>query len=213
MKGTAEYIEEMIEKKVNNLVELNVEQPIWDHMFTVAPLVVIGSKEGNHYDLAPKHMASPLGFDNFFLFVCTPRHSTYTNIKERGEFTVSFPKPDQVILSSLSASPRCEEMSKSEQVIKALPTRMAPNTDAPFIEDSYLFLECDLHEIIDGFGENAIIAGKITAAYLDADYLKQSDRSEQDQLYQNPLLAYVALGRYAIIKETFNYPFPKDFKR
>ena len=203
----------MIEKKVNNVVELNIEQPIWDHMFTVAPLVVIGSKEGDHYDLAPKHMATPLGFDNYFGFVCTPRHSTYGNIKKTGEFVVSFPKPDQVLLSSLSAMPRCEELSKSEQIIKALPTRLAPNTDAPFIEDSYLFLECDLHDIYDGFGENSIIAGKITKAYIDADYLKLSDGSDQEQLYRNPLLAYVALGRYAIIRETFNFPFPKDFKR
>ncbi|NNK87975.1 MAG: flavin reductase [Flavobacteriaceae bacterium] len=203
----------MIEKRIKNLVELNIEQPVWDHMFTVAPLVVIGTKERDHYDLAPKHMATPLGFDNYFGFVCTPSHATYNNIKETGEFVVSFPKPDQVLLSSLTAMPRTGELSKSDQIIKALPTRLAPNTDALFIEDSYLFFECDLHDIIDGFGENSIIAGKITSAYIDADYLKQSDGSDQEQLYHNPLLAYVAIGRYAIIRETFSFPFPKNFKR
>ena len=203
----------MIEKKIDKLVELRVDQPIWDHMFTVAPLVVIGTKEDDQYDLAPKHMATPLGFGNYFGFVCTPRHATYTNVQREGEFVVSFPKPDQVILSALSAMPRCEEISKTDQIIRALPTRSAPGKDALYIDESYMVLECDLHRIIDGFGENAIITGTISKAYVDQDYLRQSDDSDQDRLYKNPLLAYIALGRYAIIKETFDFPFPKDYKR
>jgi len=199
--------------RVKNYVSLNTEIPIWDRIFTVAPLIVIGTKEQEGYDLAPKHMATPLGFDNYFGFVCTPRHGTYQNVKKTGEFTVSFPKPDQVTTTSLSASPRTEALTKSQQIVESLPLIKAASMDAPLIKDAYLYLECELFKIIDGFGENSIITGKIKEAYVHNDYLRVSEKDEQEQLNNNPLLAYISNGRFAKIKETYNFPFPKDFKR
>ena len=91
----------------NHLVEIDTAQPIWDRFFMVAPLVLIGTMEPDgSLDLAPKHMVTPMGWQNYFGFVCSPRHSTCSNIRHNGEFTVSFPKPSQVIFSSLAASPR-----------------------------------------------------------------------------------------------------------
>lgn len=199
--------------RVKNYVSLNTEIPIWDRIFTVAPLIVIGTKEQEGYGLAPKHMATPLGFDNYFGFVCTPRHGTYQNIKKTGEFTVSFPKPDQVTTTSLSASPRTEALTKSQQIVESLPLIKAASMDAPLIKDAYLYLECELFKIIDGFGENSIITGKIKEAYVHNDYLRVSEKDEQEQLKNNPLLAYISYGRFAKIGETYNFPFPKDFKR
>lgn len=90
----------------DRLISLNLTQPIWDRFFCVAPLVIIGTKEADgNYDLAPKHLATPFGWDNYFGFICTPRHSTYQNIKREKAFTVSFPKPDQVLLASLAVCP------------------------------------------------------------------------------------------------------------
>jgi flavin reductase (DIM6/NTAB) family NADH-FMN oxidoreductase RutF len=197
----------------DNILRLDTTRPIWSQTFMVAPLVVVGTKEADGYDMAPKHMASPIGFDNFFGFVCTPKHATYGNIKETAEFTVSFPLPRQVIITSLSASPRSDGYSKSNNIISALQTIRAPNVDALFIKDSYLYFECKLFKIIDGFNENSIIIGKINAAFVDKKYLKISERDEQEQLMENPLLAYIAYGRFAKITETFKFPFPKNFKR
>ena len=88
------------------LVKLDVGSPIWDRFFTVAPLVVIGTREPDGSDdLAPKHMVTALGWDNRFGFVCTESHATYKNIQREREFTVSFPNPDQVLLASLAAAP------------------------------------------------------------------------------------------------------------
>jgi hypothetical protein len=57
---------------------LDKDQPIWDRFFTVAPLVLIGSKdEDGEFNLAPKHMVTPLGWANYIGFVCTPPHRTY----------------------------------------------------------------------------------------------------------------------------------------
>jgi len=186
---------------------------IWDQIFTVAPLVVIGTKERQGYDLAPKHMAMPLGFGKYFGFVCTPRHNTFSNVLATGGFTVSFPKPDQIITTSLSASQRMECISKSEGIVKALPILRAPSMDAPILADAYFYLECGLYKIIDGFDDYSIITGTIKAAYAHRDYMKVSEIDEQQQILKNPLLAYIAPGRFAKITETIDFPFPKNFKR
>lgn len=203
-----------MKNKLNeNLVKLNSKEPIWDRVFTVAPLIVVGTKEGDDYDLAPKHMATPVGFSNYFAFVCTPKHATYHNIKETGFFSVSYPLTDQVVVTSLSASPRCGVSDDKKPIIKTIPTLKCDYIDAIFLKDSYLFLECELDRIIDGFDDYSLITGKIIHAMVDEKYLKTSETDEQDQLMNNPLLAYIAYGRFSEIKETFNFPFPKHFKR
>lgn len=197
----------------DRFTSLDLNLSIWERVFTVAPLVIIGTKEDKGYNLAPKHMATPLGFGNYFGFVCTPRHGTYGNVKENGEFTVSFPKPDQIITTSLSASPRKDNISKSQGIVEALAIVKANSMDAPLIKHAYLYLECELYIIIDGFDHNSIITGIVKAAYIDKDYLRISERDEQEQLYKHPLLAYIAPGRFAKVSDTFNFPFPKDFKK
>ena len=197
----------------NKLIQLNTQESIWDHVFTIAPLVVVGTKEGKHYDLAPKHMATPVGFSNFFAFVCTPNHSTYHNVKNTGVFSISFPLPDQVVLTSLSASPRCDDQFLEKPIVRTLPTRKCKQIDCLFFNDSYLFLECELFKIIDGFDEYSIITGRIKEALVDKNYLKVSEKDEQKQIIENPLLAYVAQGRFAKISETYNFPFPKGFNK
>jgi len=60
---------EEMEKRVP-LVSLDPSRPIWERFFTVAPLVIIGSRdESGAIDLAPKHMATPLSWQNYFGFV------------------------------------------------------------------------------------------------------------------------------------------------
>lgn len=194
-------------------ITLDISIPIWNHFFTIAPLVIIGTKESGGYDMAPKHLAMPIGFDNYFGFVCTPRHGTYHNVKRHKEFSVSFPLPNQVLLTSLSASRRKGDISKSNQIVDALPTIKTTKIDALLVTDSYLHLECELFKIIDGFDDNSMITGKVCRASVHPDYLKVSEKEEQEQLKEYPLLAYLADGRFATVSETYNFPFPKDFSR
>lgn len=194
------------------LVALETGQPIWDRFFTVAPLVVIGSRESTgQFDLAPKHMATPLSWENYFGFVCTPSHGTYQNIKREEVFTVSFPNPDQVLLASLAAAPRCDDASKPE--LQFLPTIAATEIDGVFLKDSYLFLECRLERIVDGFGNNSLIAGRVIAAQVRESALRMNDKDDQEVLKESPLLAYLPPGRYTSIDHTFSFPFPKGFTR
>ncbi|UCE68553.1 MAG: flavin reductase [Flavobacteriaceae bacterium] len=203
----------MIQTMSEKWVSLDTSQPVWKRIFMVAPLAVIGTREGNGYDMAPKHMITPMGFDNYFGFVCTPTHGTYQNIAQYGEFTVSFPKPDQTLITSLSASPRHTGISKADQIIESLPTIKATEVDALFMEQSYLMFECRHFKTIDGFGRNSLITGSILHAFADPDYLRVSEQDEQQMLYEHPLLAYVAEGRFARVAETYHFPFPKGFKR
>ncbi|MEJ2162544.1 MAG: flavin reductase [Robiginitalea sp.] len=194
-------------------ISLDTSNPIWKRFFMIAPLAVVGTKEGEGYDLAPKHMVTPMGFDNYFGFVCTPTHGTYQNIEQYGEFTVSFPLPDQTLITSFSASPRKEEISKSDQIIDFLPTCRATEVDGLFLEQSYLMLECRHFKTIDGFGSNSLITGTIIRAHVHPDYLRVSEKDEQQSLHEHPLLAYVAEGRFARVADTYRFPFPKGFKR
>jgi flavin reductase (DIM6/NTAB) family NADH-FMN oxidoreductase RutF len=194
------------------LVTLDLKHPIWERVFTVAPLVLVGTKElDGSYDLAPKHLAIPLSWDQYFGFVCTPRHRTYHNARREGVFTVSFPRPTQLVLASLAASPRCEDDSKP--AVRALPTLPATRVDGVLVKDSYLHLECELHDVWDNLGVNSVIAGRIVAAHVSEDAFRSSDLDDGDLVDACPLLVYVAPGRYARVQETFAFPFPEDFSR
>jgi hypothetical protein len=53
----------------------------------------------------------------------------------------------------------------------------------------------------------------VEKAFVHKDYMIHSDQGQQGQIYKNPLLVYVAQGRFAEIHETMAYPYPKDFER
>ena len=113
-----------MEKPAHRPIPVSTETPIWSRFFTVAPLVIVGTREGDGHDLAPKHMAMPLGWDNYFCFVCSPQHATQSNAQRTGQFTVSFPRPEQIVEASLAAAPREEDSSKPS--LAAIPTSSRP---------------------------------------------------------------------------------------
>jgi flavin reductase (DIM6/NTAB) family NADH-FMN oxidoreductase RutF len=193
------------------LIPLATDRPIWDRFFGVFPLVIVGSKEDGRYNLAPKHLAMPLGWENHYCFVCSPRHTTYDNIRRHGAFTVSYPRPTEVLLASLAAAPRCEDLSKPSLLV--LPTFPARQVDGVLVQGCYLFLECTLHTILDGFGPNSLIIGNVVAAAALEDALRAEELDEGDQIFQSPLLAYVSPGRLAEIRQTTAFPFPRGFSR
>ena len=92
-----------------SVVALQVTSPLWSRFFSVAPLVLIGTREGDGFDIAPKHMAMPLGWENFYGFVCCHRHATYRNAVEHGSFTVSFPDEELIVQTGLAASRRLSD--------------------------------------------------------------------------------------------------------
>lgn len=195
-----------------SVVTLEERAELWEQCFVVAPLVLIGSRDASgSYDFAPKHMATPLGWGPYFGFVCTPRHSTYKNVEERRAFTVSFPRPNQVVQASLAAAPRMEDDTKPS--LGALPTFEATAIDGAFVSDGYFFLECELERVVDGFGDNSLIAGRVVKAHVDKEFCRCSDRDDGELTWQCALLAYLHPGRFATITSSYSFPYPADFHR
>jgi flavin reductase (DIM6/NTAB) family NADH-FMN oxidoreductase RutF len=193
-------------------VPLVTDTPIWDRTFIVAPLVLVGTLEpdGRH-DLAPKHMAMPFGWQNYFGFICSPRHGTHRNIEATGEFTVSFPTTDQVLQATLAAAMR--EPDGSKPSLAALDTMPADHVGGVLVRDAYLWLECASERIVTGFGDNSLIVGRVVAASVDERALRNADGDDADVIGALPLLAYLSPGRFAAVAQSYSFPFPADFRR
>jgi flavin reductase (DIM6/NTAB) family NADH-FMN oxidoreductase RutF len=202
----------MSDKLADDIVSLDLKAPIWERFFSLAPLVLIGTlEEDGRPDLAPKHMAMPMSWENHFGFVCTPRHATYRNIRRSGVFTVTYPRPSQVIYTSLAASPRCEEDQKA--VLQAFDLVPATQIDGVFVAEGYVFLECELFKIYDDFGVNSLVTGTIRAAHVHKDSLRTTEVDDQDLIHSAPMLAYVHPWRFATIDATQRLPLPEGMER
>ncbi|MDH3220927.1 MAG: flavin reductase family protein [Gammaproteobacteria bacterium] len=202
----------MTDTESARLIELDTGESIWESFFTVFPLVIVGTREADGSDdLAPKHLAMPMSWKNHFGFVCTPRHNTYQNIRRDRQFAVTYMRPSQTVLASLAATPRCDDGSKP--IVEALPTFAAKSVDAVLVQDGYLFLECELEQIVDGLGDNSLIIGRIVAARVAEDAMRASDRDDEDLVFESPLLAYLYPGRFTEITNSNKLPFPAGFKR
>ena len=182
----------MSDDRYADLETLDLKHPVWDRCFTVAPLVLVGTIDPDGMpNLAPKHMAFPLGWDNYFGFVCAPSHATFRNVER------------------LTAAPRCED---TKPIVGLLDTFPATEVEGVFVRNGYLFLECALERIIEGFGRNALIAGRIVAAHVDPAALRSSDRDDAEILLEVPQLAYLHPGRFAVIDATQAFPFPAGMR-
>ena len=184
---------------------------LWERVFVVAPLVVVGTIEpdGGH-DLAPKHQATPIGWSSYFGFVCTESHHTHTNVQRTGAFTVSFPQPHQAVAVGQAAAPRAGDVKSS---LVAVPTFPATEVDGVLLADAALWLECELDRIVTGFGDRDLIVGTIVAASAPRWALRDPDVDDADLLHEHPPLAYLAPARFGPVGETLSFPFPADFSR
>lgn len=194
------------------MTPLDLEHPVWEQVYMVAPLTLVGTREPDGtYDLAPKHLAIPMSWEEHYGFVCTPSHATYVNAQREGAFTVSFPRPEQIVLTSLAAAPRCEDDHKHS--LDAIPTVPATKVDGVLVEHAYLHFECKLDRIIDGLGANSLIVGRIVAAFAAEDSLRDSERDAQEMIAHSPMLAYLHPGRFAKIDQTHAFPYHVGFRR
>ena len=182
--------------------------PIWDRFFAVLPLVLVATREGPSYDIAPKHMAMPIGWQNHYGFVCTPRHATYQNVLATETFTVSFPRPEQVAQIAMAAAPRVDDAKTG---LAALTTSPARVVDGVLVDGCLAYLECRLERIVDGFGDASLIVGAVVAASADPAALRHEERDDADLIHETPLLAYLQPGRIARIDRSSSFPYPEGF--
>jgi flavin reductase (DIM6/NTAB) family NADH-FMN oxidoreductase RutF len=193
------------------LVDLSTATPIWERFFLVAPLVLVATKEGDGYNVAPKHLAGPLGWENWFAFVCSPGHATFRNLAAHPEFTVSFPGEKLILETSLAAAAR--EPDSSKPSLAAVPTIPARTVDGVLVERCNLYLECELDRVVDGFGDGKLVVGRIVAASAPRSALRGPDVDDADLLQALRPLVYLAPGRFAVVETTHGFPHPAGFSR
>lgn len=196
----------MSDEHYDGLVSLGESEAPWERVFTVAPLVLIGTREEDGSpDLAPKHMVTPIGPGPYFGFVCTPHHATWHNAIREKAFTVTYLRPRHVVFASLAAAPRCDDDSKPS--LQALRTFPAREVDAVFVEDGYLFVECRLHKVVEGFGGYGMVTGRVVASHVDQEFLRTMDRDDADVVRDSRLFAYLHPGRFARIEHSDAFPY------
>tara|TARA_B110000116_G_scaffold167594_1_gene144817 strand:+ start:361 stop:654 length:294 start_codon:yes stop_codon:yes gene_type:complete len=74
---------------------------------------------------------------------------------EKGVFTVTLSRPTQI----LTAAPRCDDDDNPS--LELLQTIPATVVDGVLLPDAYLHFECEPARIVDGFGENSLVTGRI----------------------------------------------------
>jgi len=209
--GLLSPIEEGSGMQTAQRVGLDLSRPVWDRFLMVAPLVIVGSREGEQIDFAPKHMVIPFGWENRIGFVCAPHHHTYQNIRRERSYTVTYLQPDDVLMVSLSSSPRCSDDSKP--ALRAIPSFESKRVAASYPENGSLFFGLELEQIIDGFGRNSLIVGHIVEAMAHPDALLVSEGDDRERLSEPPLLAYVSPGYYAKVDCVNAFPFAEGWKK
>jgi len=194
------------------MVALDCTVPIWDRFYLVHPLVIVGTVEPDGTaDLAPKHMAGPVSWENHFGFVCCETHATYRNAVRSGEFTVSYPTPDQLIETSLASAPRSDDDTKPSLV--AVPTVPASVVRGALVKGARIHLECELEHIVDDLGANSLIIGRIVAAAIAEPALRVMDREDEHVMADAPVLAYLQPNRFCVIDESRSFPFHAGWSR
>lgn len=195
----------------DRVVSVSTDESVFDKAFAAYSVVIVGTSEENgETDLAPKHMVTPLGHSNYFGFVCNPSHHTFQNVQSTGEFTISYPRPNQIVSVSLAAEPRNEADQKPD--LDQLETIDAPTVDAEFVRDSYIYLECELDSISDPFGDDHLIVGNVIDQYVHKDVARSAERDDAEIIDEHPILCYLHPGRYAEIHDSQAFPFPRGFQ-
>ena len=195
---------------MSGLVPIEIDDALWERVFTVSPLVLVGTREPDgHYDFAPKHRVVSL--KRHFGFVCRPSHATWRNALREGAFTVSWPGPRQIVKAAAAASPRCEDGEK--KTLRALPTVAAKSVDGMLVDGCRFHLECRVERVLDEFGDDGLVLGRVAAAHADARALRSRAISDGALVHDQPLLAYLHPTQFALIDQSSGFPFPKGFTR
>jgi len=195
---------------MSDLVPIELDDQLWERVLLVSPLVLVGTREpdGDH-DFAPKHRVVML--PGHFGFVCRPSHATWRNAAREQVFTVSWPKPRQIVMTSAAASPRCEDGEKN--TMRALPIVGATSVAGVLLDGGHFHLECRVDRIIDDLGQDGLILGRIVAAHADPTALRHAAVPDATLVHDHPLLAYLHPSQFARIDRSTGFPFPKGFTR
>lgn len=193
-------------------VVLDCSVPIWDRFYLVRPLVIIGTTEPDGtVDFAPKHMVGPVSWENLFGFVCCDNHATYRNAARTGVFTVSYPTPDQIVETSLTAAPRSPDDTKPG--LESVATVPTTAVEGALVSGARIHLECELERTVEDLGSNVLVIGRVVAAAVDERAVRFLDREDEHVIADAPILVYLQPNRFSVIDDSRSFPFYSGWSR
>ena len=110
----------------------------------------------------------------------------------------------------MAAGPRIEDGSKP--TLAALETVPASMVDGVLVSGAYLWLECALERMLEGFGDNTLIIGRVLAVSADERVVRSPETGDRDPIRDAPLLAYLSPGRFASVEQSSSFPFHVEFQ-
>ena len=140
-----------MEDAAQRAIPIPVERPIWGRFFTVAPLVIVGTVEGEGYDLAAEAHGDAARLGQLLLLRLQPRAPDPGQRRADGRLHGQLPAPGRDPRRQPRRPPRAPRTSQSP-ALAAIRTFPAREVHGVLVEDSYLWLECELDRIVDGFG-------------------------------------------------------------
>jgi len=199
-----------------NKVSFDSSKSVLAQFINLSPVTLVTTVSSNGKpDVAPKTQNLPVGREgNLFLFVCTPEHHTYHNVKATKEFVVNYPSQEIIEKIGLAASDFGDEnIDKISRIgLTAIPSM---KVKPPRIAECLIHLECKLIGIKD-YGEYGVIIGNIVAASGNREtVLMQGSATElmNKNLSRNPLLVYITPGQhFSTIVECKKFPLPEKYK-
>lgn len=189
-------------------VDLKLDGFVGRFFFEPRGLALVSTlSPGGVPNLAPKTQVMPIGRGNYWAFACCARHHTYQNVQAEGEFVINLPGPElirQAALAAVDVPPGADEIAAAG--LTAMPSRALR---APSVAECRVSLECRLHQVPDGFGEESLIVGRVVAAVADEAFAS----TDPAVLERCPLLVYVHPDYYAAVGRAERFRFPKGYKR
>ena len=180
--------------------------------FTIKPIILVTTLGGNGLpNVAPKTQCTSVGRrEEFFAFVCTPKHHTYQNVKANKEFVVNYPSPE--LIEKVSASSQFAE-NVDEVALSGLTSISSLVVKPPRIKECMAHLECKVVEVKD-IDDVSIILGRVVARSADREKSFKKGTAEEGikLLSKHPLLAYVYPDHYTRINTAEKFIFPKNYK-
>jgi flavin reductase (DIM6/NTAB) family NADH-FMN oxidoreductase RutF len=127
-------------------------------------IVLLCTKGGGRYDLAPIAWACPLDYSpvSKILVVCDTGHKTLADLRASGEFAVAFPTPVQRRLVEEAGLVSGRDVDKYAKL--GIDFRRAVRVDTRIPEGAAGWLECRVIRIIEE-GTSAIVMGEVLAAF------------------------------------------------
>lgn len=180
--------------------------------FTIKPIILVTTLGGNGLpNVAPKTQCMSVGrHEEYFAFVCTPKHHTYQNAKANKEFVVNYPGPELIgkVSAASQFAENVDEVASSE--LTSIPSLVVK---PPRIKECMVHLECKVVDIKDLDGDS-IILGKVVARSSNREISFKREMAEEsiNLLSKHPLLAYVYPNHYTRIDTAEKFIFPKNYK-